>query len=187
MNYKQFKNNIVAQVTGSAVKQQQVCFEHLVVETENGQIYIDRELTSFGSMEEATEMLRQQKLQEEIQHEIQQHSYEEISDNKIASIIKNHHGDIRVTDTLIESYVELASSKFFTLDPVAADIRKQNKLDVVIEGKVDFKLEDGSIVMINEDTYKQINNKFGNHPDVIEYMKQSSENFLFVVDQLGEE
>ena len=48
--------------------------------------------------------------------------YEELSDKTIANIIKEHH-DIKVTDTLVESYKQLASSNIFSVDPVVQGIQ----------------------------------------------------------------
>ena len=109
-----------------------------------------------------------------------------MSDNIVANIITKHH-NVRVTDTLVESYVELASSKLFTTDPVAHDIRRFNKLDSLVEGHFDYVLDDGSTVVITEETQQRINKVFGHHQDVIEYMRESQDNFLDVLDQLGDE
>ena len=71
---------------------------------------------------------------EHIEQEVTNEIYESISENKIAEIIKEYY-NIKVTDTLIESYVELASSNLFNVDPVVYEIRKLNKVDTVIENQ----------------------------------------------------
>ena len=111
--------------------------------------------------------------------------YEDIPDNKIANIIKEHH-DIKVTDTLIESYIELASSKLFTVDPVVLEIRNLNKLDKLIEGKIDYKLADGTIIAINESTQEKLTTLFKDEQEIIEHMRESKENFIDVLKQIGE-
>lgn len=184
MKFHQFKNKVYSGVIGNEVKEQISFFDSIVTETTDGYVFVNGQLTNFVSLEEAKDHLRQQIVQEDIQKKIQQELYEEMSYNKIADIIRNHHGDIKITDTLVESYVELASSKLFTLDPVAHDISSFNKLDRIVEGRLDYKLDDGSSVVISEQTYNQINNIFKDHPDVIEYMRASSENFLSVVNAL---
>ena len=186
MLFTQFLKGIEHKVAGIQLESQAICYGHLVQETAEGKIFIDRVPTQFSSLEEAVESLKQQKLTEDIQKQIQQEIYEEMSDNKVANIIKQHHGAIRVTDTLIESYVELASSKLFTTDPVAFDLRKFNKLDRIVEGKFDYILDDGSKIAITEDTQIKLNNIFGQHPEVVEYMRKSAENFLSVLDQIEE-
>jgi len=186
MYYKQFQNTMYSAITESAVKDQAFCYGVRIVETVSGDVLINGEYTSYESLEEAVSGIKQQKVQEELQHQIQAEIYEGLSDNKVAQIIREHHSDVKVTDTLIESYVELASSKIFTLDPIAHEIRKINNLDQVVEGKIEFNLEDGSAILIDESTYHKINNLFGQHDDVVGYMRKTADNFLSIVDQIGD-
>jgi hypothetical protein len=186
MNYKQFAQSISESVLGSEIVSQASVYGSTVVGTASGDVFIDNVQTDFSSLEEAKQYLKQQHIQEDIQKKIQQDLYEEMSYNKIADIIREHHGEIKVTDTLIESYVELASSKLFTLDPVAHDITKFNKLDHIVEGRLDYRLDDGTSVVVTEETYQQINKVFAQHPDVVEYMRSNAENFLTVINALEE-
>ena len=184
MRYSLFQQYVDQASVGSAVAANQVCYGHLVQETVDGRVFVDRQQTEFTSLEEATTHIRHQKLTEDLEQEIQQEQYSQISNNKIVDIIKQYHKDVRVTDTLIESYVELASSKIFTTDPVATEIRNLNKLDRLLETHVDFVLDDGSVIVISEQAHQVINNVFGHHLDVVEYMRSSKENFLAVLNQL---
>ena len=120
-------------------------------------------------------------LVEEVTKEI----YEEIPNNKIAEIIKEYH-DVKVTDTLIESYIELASSNIFSVDPVICELRKINKLDTLVEGKLNYTLDDGSVIAINEATQEYLNKLLQNQNEIIEHMRESKENFLNVLKQIGE-
>jgi hypothetical protein len=120
-------------------------------------------------------------LVEEVTKEI----YEEIPNNKIAEIIKEYH-DVKVTDTLIESYIELASSNIFSVDPVICELRKINKLDTLVEGKLNYTLDDGSVIAINEATQEYLNKLLQNQNEIIEYMRESKDNFLNVLKQIGE-
>ncbi len=120
-------------------------------------------------------------LVEEVTKEI----YEEIPNTKVAEIIKEYH-DVKVTDTLIESYVELASSNIFSVDPVICELRKYNKLDTLVEGKLNYTLNDGSVIAINESTQDYLNKLLQNQNEIIEYMKESKENFLYVLGRIGE-
>lgn len=183
MYFSQFRREIEGKLLGSEITSQAVYCNHLVQETADGDVFVDRAKTKFVSIEEAVEALQQQKLSEDIRRKIQEDLYEEMSDNKIASIIASHH-KVRVTDTLIESYVELASSKLFTADPVALDIRSHTKLDRIVEGKIDYVLNDGTRIAISEATQQTINKVFGHHQDVIEYMRENAENFLSVLEQI---
>ena len=111
--------------------------------------------------------------------------YEELSDKTIANIIREHH-DIKVTDTLVESYKELASSTIFSVDPVVHQIRSLNKLDRLVENKLHYVLADESIVAISESTQELLNKLLQNHMDVVEYMRESKEHFMHVLTKLEE-
>jgi len=184
MQYKQLQTNIYSTILGESVQNYSTVYGRSIVETVGGDVYINGALSDCVSLEEAEDQIRQQKIQEDIQHEIRLEQISEMSHDKMAAIIKSHHNSIRVTDTLIESYVELTSSKIFTLDPVVAEMRDYNKLGSLVEGKIDFKLDDGTVVAINEDTLTMINNIFEGHTDVVQYMRQSLDNFVSVVEQI---
>ena len=111
--------------------------------------------------------------------------YEELSDKTIANIIKEHH-DIKVTDTLVESYKELASSRSFSVDPVVQGIRSLNKLDRLIENKLHYVLNDESVVAISVRTQERLNNLLQNQTEIIEYMRESKENFMHVLRKIEE-
>jgi hypothetical protein len=117
--------------------------------------------------------------------EIVKESYNEIEDGRIATIIKEYH-DIKVTNTLIESYKELASSNIFTVDPIVQQIRNLNKLDSIVEGKIHYQLSDGTVVAINEDTQQQLNNLLNNQKEIVEYMRESKSNFFHVLKKIKE-
>lgn len=178
MYYKQFTKSI--SVADTTIRS----YGHLI-QSIDGTIFVDKEQTDFASLEEARKYIKNKHYSEAIENEIIEKQYEEISENRIANIIKEHH-DIKVTDTLIESYLELASSKIFTVDPVVQEIRKLNKLDSLIENKVHYELQDGSIVAIDEQTQEQLNNLLANHKDVVEYMRESKDNFFNVVNKIKE-
>ena len=158
---------------------------YLIEQTGSGKILIDKEKTSFADLEEARQYIKTQYETKILEEQIKTELYDDISDNKIANIIKEHH-DVKVTDTLIESYIELASSKLFTVDPVVQEIRDLNKLDKLVEGKIDYKLEDGSIIAIDEYTQFRLNSLFKDQQEIIEHMRESKENFISVLKQIGE-
>ena len=160
-------------------------FGHIIEQKANGKILIDGEKTSFTDLEEARQYVKTQHYTKNIEEQIKTELYEDISDNKIANIIKEYH-DVRVTDTLIESYIDFASSKQFTVDPVVRDIRALNKFDKLIEGKIDYKLEDGTIIAIDETTQDKLTELFQDEQEIIEHMRESKENFISVLKQLGD-
>ena len=160
-------------------------YGHIIEQSSNGKILIDGEKTSFTDLEEARQYIKAKQYNKTIEEQVKTQLYEDIPDNKIANIIKEHH-DIKVTDTLIESYIELASSKLFTVDPVVLEIRNLNKLDKLIEGKIDYKLADGTIIAINESTQDKLTELFKDEQEIIEHMRESKENFIDVLKQIGE-
>lgn len=127
----------------------------------------------------------QEKQSTSLAEEVAKELYNDIPDTKVAEIIKEYH-NVKVTDTLIESYIELASSNTFSVDPVICELRKYNKLDRLIEGKLDYTLNDESVVAINEATQEYLNKLLQNQTEIIEYMRESKENFLKVLEQIGE-
>jgi len=160
-------------------------YGHIIEQASNGKVLIDGEKTSFTDLEEARQYVKAKQYNKTIEEQVKTELYEDIPDNKIANIIKEHH-DIKVTDTLIESYIELASSKLFTVDPVVLEIRNLNKLDKLIEGKIDYKLADGTIIAINESTQDKLTELFKDEQEIIEHMRESKENFIDVLKQIGE-
>lgn len=185
MHFKAFSKKLSADVIGSQIVEQLHSNGHLIEMTVDQVVLIDKEQTDFATIEEARQYIKTQKYTKNIEEEIKTEIYDDIAENKIVNIIKEHH-DVKVTDTLIESYLELASSKLFTVDPVVQDIRELNKLDKLVEGKIDYKLSDDSIVAIDEYTQYRLNNLLNNQQEIIEYMRESKENFLHVLDQIGE-
>lgn len=184
MYFKQFSRKLSEQGSHEIVSQVR-SFGHLLEKTVDGTILIDKEVTDLNSLEEARQYIINKKYNEELEQQAKSDLYEELSDITVAMIIQEQH-DVKVTDTLIESYKELASSKLFTLDPVVTEIRKLNKLDKLVEGKLDYKLNDETVIAISEDTQQKLNSLFGEHQDVVEYMRESKENFLEVIRNLGE-
>ena len=138
------------------------------------------------------QFLEQNKLKQEkdktssLVEEVTKEIYEEIPNNKIAEIIKEYH-DVKVTDTLIETYIELASSNIFSVDPVICELRKYNKLDRLVEGKLNYTLNDGNVIAINESTQDYLNKLLQNQTEIIEYMRKSKENFMYVLSKLEEQ
>lgn len=99
----------------------------------------------------------------------------------VASYIKKHYNIEKITDTLIESYIELASSNIFTVDPVVQEMKVGSPL---IDGKYHYKLQDNNVVAIGEGIQNQLNILLKEKQDIVEYMRISKENFLRVVKEL---
>jgi hypothetical protein len=160
-------------------------FRQLIERTEDGKILINGLETELQSIEEARQYIKQDYISHKLEEQISKQTYEELSEHTVANIIKEYH-DIKVTDTLIENYIQLASSNMFSVDPVVQDIRALNKLDKLVEGKLHYVLNDNTIVAISEGTQSRLNNLLQNQTEIIEYMRESKENFFHVLEQIEE-
>lgn len=172
MNYKQFQQNLNKTLLGIDIKNQYQVGSFVIKETVEDNFVVNT--NTFSSFKEAIEYIKSIKhfsLLENFQHNV--------TDHTIASLINEHH-NTKVTNTLIESIRTLAETKQFTLDPVVEAIRPS----ILIDDKIDFILEDGSTVYVDRNTIKQLNNIFSEHLDVVDHMKQSSNNFISVVEKL---
>lgn len=102
-----------------------------------------------------------------------------IPEHIIVNTISKHHNVTKVTDTLIESYNQLISSSEYTIDPVVNELKKQNSL-----GKYEFCLKDGNKVSISEETQRKLTSLLKDKYDIVEYMKESVDNFKRIVREI---
>jgi hypothetical protein len=180
MRYYELSKKLKEGVTSSTYS-----YGHRIEIIGESQVFVDGEETNFKSLEEARDYVKQQRISEKLEQQVSKDLYEEISDTKVASIIREYH-EIKVTDTLIENYIKLASSNIFTVDPVVQKIRELNRLDRIVEGKLHYVLADDSIIAIAEQTQERLNKLLENQTEIIEYMRESSSNFLHVLEQIEE-
>ena len=174
---------LFSQFIKTSYGEQEYAFGHRITVSEDT-VFIDGERTDFTSLEEARQYLKKENVAKKLEEDVIENLYEEISDNTIASIIKESY-NIKVTDTIINEYKDLVSSNIFSIDPAVQKIRKLNKLNNIVEGKVNWVLEDGSVVAIDKRTQKDLNTLLEEHDDVVNYMKESKENFLHTLELLG--
>jgi hypothetical protein len=158
----------------------------LIEKTEDNTILINGIKTEFTSLEEARQYIKQDYISQQLEEQVSKDLYEELSEHTVANIIKEYH-DVKVTDTLIENYIKLASSHMFSVDPVVHSIRSLNKLDRLVEGKLHYVLNDEAIVTIDERTQLRLNNLLHKQTEIIEYMRESKENFFHVLTKLEEQ
>lgn len=180
MRYSQFATSIKTQLYGSPVQAEEVYLGEAICILENGQVLVNGKPVELSSIEEAKTYIKQIKLEEDIAQSL----YEEIPSVKIANLIREHH-QIKVTNKLIESYLELASSKTFSVDPVVTGIRSFNTLDSAVENKIDYVLNDGSVIAISEETQAELNSLLEDKYQLVEYMRESKENFMYVLRELS--
>ena len=180
MNFKEFTKQVKENVCGIQIQEESECCGHKILLSTTGRVFVDFKLTDLTSIEEAKTYIKQIKLEEEIVKDL----YQEIPHVKIAKLIHEYHS-IKVTDTLIESYLKLASSKTFSIDQVIHEIRKFNSIDSLLENKIDYELEDGSIVVISEETQQNLTSILEDKYQLVEYMRESKDNFMHVLRELS--
>ena len=154
-----------------------------VTVTENFDVYINKELINSGSttLEEAREIAKRyienSKLLENIETTI--------PSEKVVQFIRQYHKLDRITDTLVETYIDIVSSKSFTIDPVVIAIKESVSSEFV--GKFDYVLEDGSVIAIDESTQQVLNSLLADKQDIVDYMRESKNNFIRIIKELGEQ
>lgn len=180
MYFNEFTKRLKESICGTQIQEESTCCGHKIILSEDGRIFVDFKETQLTSIEEAISFINQIKFEEEIAREL----YEDIPDVKIANLIKEHH-DIKVTNKLIESYINLASSKVFSIDPVVTGIRSFNSVDNIDNNLIDYILGDGSTVAISESTQIALNYLLENKYELVEYMRESKDNFKHVLRELS--
>jgi hypothetical protein len=180
MNYAALNKKVNDIVSGADLVEQTHFFGSVLALSSEGKVYVNNQLTEFESLDEARSFVKHKDIGNEISKEI----YEEILENKIANIIREEH-KVKVTDTLVESYIDLASSKLFTTDKVVQRIRELNRHDSILENKLHYVLNDGSTVAIDLSTQEYLNGILDQ--EVVEYMRESKENFMNALQLLTKE
>ena len=158
-----------------------ICNESVVVISKDLQITVNEEyIGDAKSLEEARTYARSYVANKNIVEEIKL-----IPEEKVVTLIKKHHLVEKVTDTLVESYIELASSNIFSIDPVVTDLKERSNSNFV--GKLEYTLNDGNTVAINEDTQLVLNSLLKDKYNVVEYMRESKTNFMRIIKFIGEQ
>lgn len=143
--------------------------------TENLDIYVNEEhIGNADTLSEAKQYACKYvdlKNQAEVTHYIPEHI--------IVNCISKHHSVSKVTDTLIESYNQLINSNEYTVDPVVNELKKPNSF-----GKYEFNLSDGNKVLVSEETQKKLSSLLRDKYDIVEYMKESIDNFKRIVREI---
>lgn len=157
-----------------------ICNDTVVTISKDLQITIDEEyIGDAKSLEEARTYARSYINNKSIIQEIKL-----IPEEKVVTLIKKHHEIEKVTDTLVESYIELASSNIFSIDPVVTELKERSASNFY--GKLEYTLNDGNTVAINEDTQLILNSLLKDKYEVVEYMRENKTNFMRIVKFIGE-
>lgn len=186
MDFQQLQKKVFTTLANVDVAHQAHSHGALVTETVDGRVFIDSVESEFDSISEAVQYLSNRKVQQEIVESIAADICSEMSPIMIAETIRKHHGNIRISDELVESYIDLVESKRFTVDPVAIEMNSWVPHTSLLEDRVEFVLNDQTKVVVSEQTVHLINKVLGQHQDVLDYMRESADNFVEVVSLLGE-
>lgn len=184
MDYRQFHESVNYKITGARLSPGVLHRGYLIQESSDGAIYVDRERVTASSVDNARDVIDQQAIVRDIRRQLREQEYHNNLINTVAEAVSTHKPGVRVTDTLVEQYIDIAASKRFSIDPIVLEIRQKNLFDTVIEGYIDFSLDDGSTVVVSDQMCATLNNMFAGHRDVIAYMTESKDNFLDVVNLL---
>lgn len=106
-----------------------------------------------------------------------------VSDEKLISIISSTH-DIKITETVLESYKHQLNSREFSIDPVITEVRR--RMSSNFADKTEYALNDGSVVAISEETQSMLTSLLEDKYSIVKYMRVSKDNFMHVVRKLGE-
>ena len=104
-----------------------------------------------------------------------------IPEEKIVNLVSKYHSSIKITDKIVESYLDLASSNLFTIDPVLLEIKQRVSS---LPGKIEHKLSDGSVVAISEETQNLLNTLLEDKYQIVEYMRESKQNFMRIIKEV---
>lgn len=105
-----------------------------------------------------------------------------IPEEKIVNLVNKYHNIEKITDTIVESYLELASSNLFTIDPVLLEIKQRSSS---LPGKIEHTLNDGNVVAIDEETQNLLNTLLEDKYQIVEYMRESKENFMRIIKEVN--
>lgn len=158
-----------------------ICYGKKVVINENNLVTVDGDelAVEFNSLDEAREYVA-----DYIRDTLEVESIETkvIPEAYIASLISKHHNITRITDTLIETYTELASSNSFSADPVILEMKMSSV--GISHNKLEWKLEDGSTVAVDASTQEHLNTLLKDKQEVVRHMRESKDNFLKIVREV---
>lgn len=175
MKYSQFIKKLESSVYNSPIKEEVRIQGNHVVVLENGDVFMNRRHTSFLSLDEAIKFTKREMYRDLAWIK----AFDNISANSIASIIREHSSE-KITNSLIESYLDEAFDKVLTTNPITLKIRDLVSLNSV-DNKIDFVLEDGSTVAIGKTLLEKLNSE---NDKYINNMRKSIDSFNMLLATL---
>lgn len=147
--------------------------------SESLEVTIDNEV--IGTYADLKEARSQAEMRISSNQLVEDHS--SVSDEKLVSIISTVH-DVKITDTMLESYRRQLTSGEFSIDPVITEVRR--RMSSSFADKTEYTLDDGSIVAVSESTQSMLTSLLEDKYSIVKYMRVSKDNFMHVVRKLGE-
>lgn len=159
-----------------ALNESRVFYGH-VASIKNGNLFIDGMDTGkdYNTIEEASQYIRDFISMLDNKKAI----IEEYNVREVAAIIKKYEPNTRITNSLIESYVEQAQKKSFNVVPAIQELSEK-------DNKFKYILEDGSVVAIDIETQNVLNIKLAEETEIVDHMKKNKENFINVIRKITE-
>lgn len=104
-----------------------------------------------------------------------------LSEEKLVSLIRKHHSEIKITPSLLEEYTKNIDCNSFSIDPVIHEVKQRTSF---FSDKIEHTLKDGTKVAIDEETQVILNSLLHDKYEVIQYMQECKKNFMHVVKEL---
>ena len=187
MHKNQSYNKFISKLSNNIVKESisfsKYYYGYKIDATISNKIYINKKLTSYTNINEALSYIDSKKYSN-VYSEINRDNYNYIQKNLLSDIIHKYSNNIKITENLLETYINKVKNKEFTSNKILSEIRKINKLGSKFSNKIDYILEDGSQVIIDIDTQEDMNRLFENHTDIIEYMKENKKNLMKIINKI---
>jgi len=103
----------------------------------------------------------------------------------VAEAIAKSQPEVRITEKVVDFYLDIAASRQFTIDETVNKIRELDSFKGIFENYKTFVLDDNSEVVISEEMYVKVCESI-NNTDVLQFMRANKDNFMSVVNILKE-
>ncbi len=101
-----------------------------------------------------------------------------LPEERVAEYIAKHSDD-NITDELVESYIQKASSTDFNVDPIITEIKVGQAKE--LRNKLDYVLKDGTKIAISEENQILLNSLLKDKDEIVSHMSENKNNFIEVL------
>lgn len=149
----------------------------------DGLLFVEKQfIGEFAGLKEAKEHVYAMHLSEEVLSETT-HKRTLTSDD--VAVALNESNEIeKVTENIVDYFTEMVDTKFYYPSNALVSLRESAGLDHF--NRIDYVLNDGSVVLMDVDTNKKLNNiiKLDESANTLKYMLRNSESFVAVAGRL---